>query len=366
MTGRPAAPDSAFVIISVPKEVKLDEHRVALTPAGVQELVAAGVRVLVQEEAGAGSGFLDEEYARAGATLVDRERAFAEADLILKVKEPQVSEFELLRPGCALFTYLHLAANPAVRAALLQKKITALAYESLRVGATLPLLAPMSEIAGRMAPLMGAMCLQRHHGGKGVLPSGAIGTPRARVLILGAGVVGSNAARTAYGMGMDVTVMSITDGKLERIDELHQGHVKTLVLTTEALLENCARADMIIGAVLLPNRRTPIMLNLEQVRALQPGSVLVDVSVDQGGCFATTRPTTHREPNYLQEGVVHYCVANMPGAYPRTATQALTNQTLPFVLALAAGVEAGLEANEVLRTALNTRDGRIVLPDLLP
>lgn len=351
--------------IGVPKEIKTDEHRVALTPSGTRELLAAGAEVLIEEGAGSGSGFSDDQYKQAGGSVVTGEVVFQEADLILKVKEPQPSEFELFRPECALFAFLHLAPNPEVLAFLLEKRITALAYESLREGAALPLLAPMSEIAGRMAPLMGATFLQRHHGGKGILPSGAIGTARARALILGAGVVGANAARTAHGIGMDVTVMSITDGKLQRIDELYQGQVKTLVLSPDALLDQCRLADMIIGAVLLPNSRTPVLLKHSELGELQPGSVLVDVSVDQGGCFESTRPTTHRDPVFMEEGIVHYCVANMPGAFPQTATQALTNQTLPYVLAIArGGLDEALARSPALWSSLNTRHGEPLGPAL--
>ncbi|NTU43731.1 MAG: alanine dehydrogenase, partial [Nitrospirales bacterium] len=344
---------------------KKEEYRVSVTPDGVGELGRLGHSILVETGAGVGSGFPDEEYNQAGAEIVDRERVFGDADLIVKVKEPLPSEYHLLRQGLTLFTYLHLAPNRDLTNFLIEKEITALGYETLEKDGTLPLLAPMSEIAGRMAPLMGGYFLQKFRGGRGVLPMGAVGVMPAKAVILGGGVVGTNAARVALGLGMETVVLNITPDRLQRIDELFLGRVKTLPLLDHHIREEIQGADMVIGAVLVPGGRTPLLITREMLRKMKKGAVIVDVSVDQGGCVETTRPTTHDAPVYEVEGIIHYAVANMPGAYPRTSTLALTNATLPYITELAGeGVENMRKKRTPLRTALNIYRGRIVLRPL--
>ncbi|AJE03921.1 alanine dehydrogenase [Geobacter pickeringii] len=348
------------MVIGVPREVKVHEYRVGMTPAGVGELVRGGHRVLVERGAGEGSGFADDDYRQAGGECCGRDELFARSELVVKVKEPLPAEYELLREGQALFTYLHLAPNRPLAELLLRKNVTGLAYETIERGGALPLLAPMSEVAGRMAPLVGAFHLQRIHGGTGVLPCGVPGVAPARALILGAGVVGSGAARLCAGLGMETVVMNRGVERLQRLDELFSGRVRTAVLNRDALREELRQTDLVVGALLVPGGRTPLLIDRELLGTMKRGAVLVDVSVDQGGCAVTSRPTTHDDPVYEVDGVIHYTVANMPGAFPRTSTQALTNATLSYVKALAGqGIEGALRSDPVLAGALNTWRGGV-------
>ena len=352
------------MIIGIPKEIKKEEYRVGITPAGATELKKHNHTVLVETGAGIGSGFSDEEYREADADLIDRAALFSEAELIVKVKEPLPQEYDLLRTGQALFTYLHLAPNRELTAILLKKRISAFGYETLEKDGVLPLLVPMSEIAGRMAPLVGAWYLQKIHGGTGVLPSGAAGVRPARAVILGAGVVGTNAARVAFGIGMDVIVLNRGSEKLRKIDEAYWGQVKTLPLTETDITREIVDADVVIGAVLVPGGKTPLLISRDMMGKMKKGSVLVDVSIDQGGCAETSRPTTHDNPVYTVDGIIHYTVANMPGAFPRTSTMALTNATLPYVTMLADRGINKAATDTILKTALNTHDGEVRHPAL--
>ncbi|RII30362.1 MAG: alanine dehydrogenase [Geobacter sp.] len=353
------------MIIGVPKEIKKEEYRVALTPSGVAELVAAGHELLVENDAGSGSGFSDAHYRQSGAVVAARHELFGRAELIVKVKEPLPEEFDLFREGQTLFTYLHLAPNRTLTRFLLEREITALAYETLEVNGTLPLLAPMSEVAGRMAPLVAAHSMQRCSGGAGLLPTGAVGVRPARVLVLGCGTVGSYAARVAAGMGMEVVVLNPGIERLQRLDEVTGGRVRTGMLVRETVNTEIREADVVIGAVLVPGGKTPLLISREMLGWMKRGAVIVDVAVDQGGCAETTHPTTHDDPTYLVDGIVHYAVANMPGAYPRTSTLALTNATLPYVSLLASyGVSDAIARNSALASAVNIRDGKVVHPAL--
>ena len=348
------------MIIGVPKEIKTEEFRVGLTPVGARELTRSGHTVIVETGAGEGSGFADDEYRKAGAEISPRYPVFQRAELIVKVKEPVAAEYPLLREGVALFTYLHLAPNPELTKLLLEKKATGLAYETLERDGKLPLLAPMSEIAGRMAPLMASFYLQKFKGGSGVLPTGVSGVRPGKIVVLGAGVVGTNAARVGLGLGMEVVVINKDIAGLERIDELFKGRVRTLPMTIHALEEEIIDADIVIGAVLVPGGRTPILITRDMLGTMKKGSVIVDVAVDQGGCIETTRPTTPDEPVFVVDGIVHYCVANMPGAYPRTSTLALTNATLPYIKTLAQEGIGKAVQDDPIKSALNTYEGRIV------
>ncbi len=349
------------MLIGVPKEVKVEEFRVGLTPSGARELIEARHTVLIEAGAGEGSGFLDDEYIRSGAHIVAARQAYAQGELIVKVKEPVRQEFELLREGVAVFTYLHLAPNPDLTQVLLAKRVTGLAYETLELEGKLPLLAPMSEIAGRMAPLMGAFYLQKFKGGSGVLPTGVSGVRPGKIVVLGAGVVGTNAARVGMGLGMETVVINKDVAQLQRIDELFKGRVQTMPLSRHAVEEEVRDADLVIGAILVPGGRTPVLITRQMLGTMKRGSVIVDVSVDQGGCIETSRPTTHDDPVYEVDGIVHYCVANMPGAYPRTSTLALTNATLPYIRLIAdRGIERAIREDAAIGTALNTHQGKIV------
>ena len=349
------------MIIGVPKEIKTEEFRVGLTPTGARELVRDGHRVIIEAGAGEGSGFTDEEYRKAGAETPGRESVFGQAELLVKVKEPLSREYDLLKEGAALFTYLHLAPNPELTKVLLEKEITGLAYETLEKDGRLPLLAPMSEVAGRMAPLMAAFYLQRFKGGSGILPTGVSGVRPGKIVVLGAGVVGTNAARVAMGLGMETVVINRNPAGLQRIDEQFKGRVRTLPLSAHAVEEEIKDADIVIGAILVPGGRTPILISRNMLKTMKRGSVIVDVSVDQGGCVETSHPTTHDDPVFEVGGIIHYCVANMPGAYPRTSTLALTNATLPYVRVIAAqGVENAMQQDPIIRSALNTYQGTIV------
>ena len=350
------------MIIGVPKEIKDHEYRVSVTPDGVQALVHAGHRVVVEPSAGAGSGYADEDYRAAGAAIAgSKAELFRQAELIVKVKEPQLSECPLFRPGQVLFTYLHLASLPELTKALLESKITAIAYETIEAkDGTLPMLKPMSEIAGRMSVQIGARYLEKTQGGRGVLLAGVPGVEPAKVVVLGAGVVGSSATRIAVGMGAQVTVINLDLERLRALDDLYQGRIVTRASTQAAIEQSVMDADLVIGAVLVPGARAPKLVSRRLVGSMKPGSVIVDVAVDQGGCVETTKPTTHSDPVYVVDGVLHYCVANMPGIVPRTSTQALTNATLPYLLRLASsGVEAAVRADAGLAKGVNVREGAV-------
>jgi len=349
------------MIIGVPKEIKRHEYRVAMTPSGVKEIRNEGHTVIVETGAGEGSGFTDDEYLSADADVVDRKSVFGQAELVIKVKEPVPSEYDLLKEGGAIFTYLHLAPNRELTDVLLRKRITSLGYETLEKNESLPLLAPMSAVAGRMAPLVGAYYLQRPLGGDGVLPTGTAGVKPAKVVILGAGVVGANAARICAGLEMETVVINRGVERLEKVDEILRGSVRTLHMTSNTIREEIVDADIVVGAVLVPGGKTPILITRETLGRMKEGAVIVDVSVDQGGCAETSRPTTHDDPVYEVDGIIHYMVANMPGAYPRTSTLALTGATLPYIKILASmGIERAIREDPVIRTSVNTVDGRIV------
>ena len=348
--------------IGVPQEIKNHEYRVGLVPAGVRELVADGHEVFVQSAAGAGIGFDDAAYQAAGARiLVSAQEVFAIADLIVKVKEPQLAECKLLRRGQTLFTYLHLAADLDQAKALMASGATAIAYETVTsADGTLPLLTPMSEVAGRMSIQVGAASLQKANGGNGVLLGGVPGVAPANVVILGGGVAGTAAAELAVGMRADVTIVDLSLRRLRALDAQFDGRLKTIASTRAAIETLVAAADLVIGAVLIPGAAAPKLVTREMVKSMKPGAVLVDIAIDQGGCFETSRPTTHAEPTFLVDDVVHYCVTNMPGAVPRTSTFALTNATLPYVKALAGlGVQQALARDEHLARGLNVHAGAI-------
>ena len=348
--------------IGVPREIKANEHRVGLTPASVQEICGRGHQVLVETGAGAGIGALDEHYRQAGASIAaDAAAVFAGSELIVKVKEPQATEIALLTPRHTLFTYLHLAADAAQARGLMASGATAIAYETVTAAdGSLPLLAPMSEVAGRLAVQAGARCLEKVMGGAGVLLGGVPGVAPAEVLVIGGGVVGSNAIRMALGLEAQVTVLDQSLPRLRALAAEFGSRLNTIYSTRERLEYYATRADLLIGAVLVPGAAAPKLVSRELVSRMKPGSVIVDVAIDQGGCVETSRPTTHAEPTFLVDGVVHYCVANMPGAVPRTSAQALNNATLPFVLKLAAlGTEAALQADPHLARGLNVAAGRV-------
>jgi len=353
------------VRIGVPKEIKTHEHRVGLTPAGVRELAIHGHQVTVERHAASGIGIADDAFRAAGATVADSAaEVFATADLIVKVKEPQASEIAMLRQGQVLFTYLHLAADKAQTEGLLHTGATCIAYETVtdRSGA-LPLLAPMSEVAGRMAVQVGAHCLEKEQGGVGVLLGGVPGVAPAKVVVLGGGVSGTNAARMAVGLEASVTIIDKSLPRLKELDLQFGPRATTLFATLEAIEHQVLAADLVIGAVLVPGAAAPKLVSRDLVRQMRPGSVLVDIAIDQGGCFATSRPTTHSAPTYVEEGVVHYCVTNMPGAVPRTSAHALNNATLPYVKALAdLGWERATREVYGLKDGLNIVHGEIVHP----
>lgn len=350
--------------IGVPKEIKNHEYRVGMTPAGVRELVAAGHSVLVEAGAGSAVGFDDAHYTEAGAEIAAGvEDLFTRSEMIVKVKEPQPEECRRLRADQTLFTYLHLAPDPEQTRLLLASGATCIAYETV-TGAnnSLPLLAPMSEVAGRMSIQEAALCLEKSKGGSGVLLGGVPGVEAGRVVVLGGGVVGLNAARMALGLGADVTILDRSLPRLRQIDELFDGRIKTLYSTTDAIESQLKVADAVIGAVLIPGASAPKLVTRAMLGLMKPGSVLVDVAIDQGGCFETSRPTTHQEPTYVVDGIIHYCVANMPGGVARTSTLALTNATLPFVLSLAnRGAEAALLADANLLNGLNVYRGVVTV-----
>ncbi len=348
--------------IGIPTEIKNHEYRVGLTPGSVRELVKAGHQVTVQSNAGVGIGMSDIDYINAGAKIVaGAAEIFAGAEMIVKVKEPQPDECRLLHEGQTLFTYLHLAPDPRQTELLLASGATAIAYETVTApDHSLPLLAPMSEVAGRLSVQAGAHCLEKAQGGAGVLLGGVPGVAPAKVLVIGGGVVGDNAAAMALGMGADVTVLDCSLPRLRQVDAEYRGRVKCVYSTEDSIEEYALQSDLVIGAVLIPGATAPKLLSRGIINRMKPGSVVVDVAIDQGGCFETSRATTHQEPTYIVDGVVHYCVANMPGVVPRTSTLALNNATLPFVLALAdKGVKQALLSDPGLRNGLNIHKGRI-------
>lgn len=348
--------------IGVPKEIKNHEYRVGMTPASVRELVLSGHEVLVQSNAGNAIGMLDSDYQAAGAIIMDSAaEVFAQTDMIVKVKEPQLAECAMLRPGQLLYTYLHLAADPEQTQALMQSGAVCVAYETITgPGGGLPLLAPMSEVAGRMSVQAAANHLEKAHGGKGVLLGGVPGVKAGHVVILGAGVVGTNALQMAVGMQARVTVIDKNLDRLRQLDQIYGNRITTLYSTTPAIEEAVASADAVIGAVLLPGAAAPKLVSREMVRQMQAGTVIVDVAIDQGGCFETSHATTHAEPTFVVDDVVHYCVANMPGAVARTSTLALNNATLPGALALAnEGWQAAMQRNVHLLAGLNVCQGKV-------
>lgn len=349
--------------VGVPKERKDNEHRVALTPAGVKELVTEGNEVLVERGAGEGSSISDQELVAMGAEIVaSAEELWERADLVLKVKEPIEEEYGLLRRGQVLFTYLHLAASRSCTEALLESGVTSIAYEMVRLpNGSLPLLAPMSEIAGRMAPQVGAHYLEREAGGRGVLMGGASGVYAAKVVVLGAGVAGMNAAAISLGMQAEVLMLDVAIDKLRSADALHRGHLQTVASNTFEVERACLDADLVIGAVLLPGARAPKVLGNDVVKAMKPGSVLVDIAIDQGGCFEASRPTSHSQPTFEAFGSTFYCVTNMPGAVPHTSTFALTNVTLPYACAIASkGWTRACREDESLASGLSTHAGHLL------
>jgi alanine dehydrogenase len=348
------------MIIGVPKEIKEQEYRVALLPSGAYQLIKRGHDVVVERGAGLGAGYPDAEYQQAGAKLLDsHNEVFDRADLIVKVKEPLPEEFSLLRRGQILFTYLHLAASRGLTEALMKSGVTALAYETVEVNRRLPLLEPMSEIAGRMSILVGGYFLQKHFGGSGVLLGGVPGVLPGKVVVLGGGAAGINAARMAQGLGADVTILEVDLERMRFLDiTLHTAH--TLYSNESHLLELMPNVDLLIGAVLVPGARAPKLIGRAMLRQMRPGSVLVDIAIDQGGCAETSRPTTHHNPVFVEEGVTHYCVANMPGAYARTATQALTNVTYRYIELLADyGLAEACEKQPALVSGVNIMNGNV-------
>ncbi len=350
------------MIVGVPKEIKQSEYRVALTPAGVTVLAAAGHQVLVESGAGAGSGFEDADYEREGAELIkSAAEVWSRAELVMKVKEPLAEEFGYFREGLLLFTYLHLAAAPELTNALVDQGVTGIAYETIQLAnGSLPLLTPMSEVAGRMSVQVGAQFLEAFNGGRGVLLGGVPGVPPAEVVIIGGGIVGTNAAKVALGMGANVIILERSADRMRYLDDIFGGRVRTLMSSPYHIAEAAARADLLIGAVLIPGARAPHLVTEQMVQGMKKGAVIVDVAVDQGGSIATVdRPTTHKDPIYVKHGVVHYAVANIPGAVPRTSTFALTNVTIPYALDLANhGMEA-IRKSIPLQKGVNTHAGRV-------
>ncbi len=353
----------ALMDIGVPREIMDKEFRVAVVPAGVNALVKSGHRVFVERSAGNGSGISDAEFEKAGARIVDSAKeVFAAGEMIIKVKEPLEREYSNFQPGQILYTFLHLAPKNELTVFLCQLKIRGVGYETIQLeDGTMPLLAPMSEVAGRMSVQVGAHYLEKANGGSGVLLAGIPGVEHGRVTVIGGGIVGTNAIRVAMAMGAEVTVIDKSMKRLEYLDELYAGRIGTMVSSEYAILNEVQRSDLVIGAVLVPGRISPKLVTREMVASMRPGSVIVDVAIDQGGCVETARITTHSQPTYKVDGVLHYCVANMPGAVPRTSTYGLTNVTLPYALEIAdKGIDKALKENEALRKGLNVYDGKIV------
>jgi len=350
------------MVVGVPREIKAEENRVAITPTGVMTLVGHGHRVLLEKNAGLGSGILDEEFRAAGGEIVDQASAIWEnADFVIKVKEPLEIEFGCLRAGQILFTYLHLAADSRVTSVLLERKVIGIAYETIQLSdGSLPLLAPMSEVAGRLSIQKGAFCLESRNGGSGVLLSGVSGVPPAKIVILGAGIVGTNACQIAVGIGARVSVLDVNPTRLRYVRDIMGGHITTVMSNRGNIEEEVSRADLVIGAVLIPGARAPILVSESLVKKMKAGSAIVDIAVDQGGCCETMHPTTHLDPTFKLHGVVHYGVTNMPGAVPRTSTFALTNSTLSYALEIAdKGCERAFSENPALLKGLNTYMGSL-------
>jgi alanine dehydrogenase len=351
------------MIIGIPKEIKDSENRVAITPAGVLALKKANHRVLIETMAGMGSGFTDQDYIEAGAEIIpDAATVWKESEMIMKVKEPLPSEYTYFREGLILFTYLHLAPEPELTKALMDKKVIAIAYETIQLpNGSLPLLTPMSEVAGRMSVQIGARFLEKTHGGKGVLLGGVPGVPPAEVVIIGGGVVGTNAAKIALGMGANVTIVDLNPDRLRYLDDIFGGRLRTLMSNSYNIAQAVKKADLVVGAVLIPGSRAPKLVTEEMVKQMSPGSVIVDVAIDQGGSIETIdRVTTHSNPTYVKYDVVHYAVANMPGAVPRTSTLALTNVTIPYALQIAnKGVLRAIKENQALAKGVNVYNGSV-------
>ncbi|BAU26682.1 alanine dehydrogenase [Aneurinibacillus soli] len=350
------------MIIGVPKEIKNNENRVAITPAGVAAFIHAGHQVVIETQAGIGSGFTDEQYVQEGATIVAVAKEAWAADMVMKVKEPITEEYTYFREGLVLFTYLHLAPEPELTKALVEKKVTAIAYETIQLdNGALPLLTPMSEVAGRMSVQIGAQFLEKSKGGKGVLLAGVPGVEAGRVTVVGGGIVGANAAKIALGMGAKVTLLDINPDRLRELDDIFQGRIQTLMSNRYNIAKAVKEADLLIGAVLVPGARAPRLVSEEMVKEMEPGSVIVDVAIDQGGSIETIdRVTTHSEPTYVKHGVVHYAVANMPGAVARTSTLALTNVTIPYGVQIAThGYKKAAQNNRALARGINVVDGKV-------
>jgi alanine dehydrogenase len=350
------------MIVGVPKEVKEDEYRVAMLPVGVEELVQRGHQVFVQTGAGVGSGLLDEAYAEAGATLVESaSEVFERAELIVKVKEPQVSEFPLIRKQQTIFTYFHFAADRKLTQAMIDSQATCLAYETLRDSqGRLPLLTPMSEVAGRMSIQEGAKYLEKPQMGRGILLGGVPGVPPAHITVLGGGVVGANAARIAAGFRADVNILDVNLDRMRYLDDVMPPNVNVIYSDRYNIREQLKLADLVIGSVLIPGAKAPYLVRKDDLKLMKPGSVIIDVAIDQGGCVETSKPTTHKNPTYIVDEVLHYCVTNMPGAVGRTSTFALCNVTLPWVVQLAqSGIEKAIAQSRPLQESLNVRDGRV-------
>ena len=353
------------MVIGIPKEIKAEETRVAITPSGVAALVAHGHRVVIETQAGVESSILDAQYAAAGAHMQgSAQEVWTQADLILKVKEPLAAEYSLLRPGLILFTYLHLAAAEQLTRVLLEHQVTALGYETIQLDdGSLPLLAPMSEVAGRLSIQVGAWSLQAHNGGRGVLLSGASGVKPGHVVILGAGIAGASACQVAVGVGAYVSILDVNPARLRYVHDILGGHVTTVMSNRANIEEEVSTADLVISSVLVPGARTPKLLTRPLFHTMQPGAAFVDISIDQGGSAETSYPTTHHDPIYREEEVVHYCVTNMPAIVPHTSTYALTNVTLSYALELAdKGVPAALRENPALQRGLNTMNGEVIHP----
>ena len=356
------------MIIGVPKEIKDGENRVAMTPAGVHSLLDRGDhQVLVEQSAGVGGGYDDQEYGKMGARLVaSAQEVYGQAEIVVKVKEPLPSEYDLLRPGQILFTYLHLAASEELTRALMDREVVAIAYETIQTDSgALPLLVPMSEIAGKMAVQVGSQYLERHHGGRGVLLGGVPGVPPADVVILGCGAVGINATKVALGLGAQVTVLDKNIDRLRYLDDTMHGNIITVISNPYDIRQSVAYADLVVGAVLVAGARPPLLVTEDMIKEMKRGAVIVDVSVDQGGCVETIRPTSHSQPTYLVHEVVHYGVTNMPAAVPRTSTRALTNATLPYLMNIAhLGLKAALDSDPTLARGVNVIDGKVVHPEV--
>ncbi|HRO67164.1 MAG TPA: alanine dehydrogenase [Pseudobdellovibrionaceae bacterium] len=350
------------MIIGVPKEIKISENRVGMTEAGVAQLVREGHTVYVENEAGVGSGITNEQYEKVGAKiLAAKKEVYAKSDMIVKVKEPLPDEYDLMKENQILYTYLHLAAEPKLTKVLCERKVKAIAYETIQpADGSLPLLTPMSEVAGRMATQVGAFYLQKNHGGKGILMGGVTGVKPAKVTIIGGGVVGTNAAKMAMGLGASVTILDVNTKRLEYLDDIFQGRCMTLFSNTKNIEDSVRDSDLLIGGVLVTGHKAPTLVSKDMVGMMSKGSVVVDVAVDQGGCIETCRPTSHQNPTYEVDGVIHYCVPNMPGVVPRTSTYALTNVTLKYASMLAAmGVEDAVAKDKTLAKGLNVYGGSV-------